>query len=177
MNDYMTIPWDIEQRHSQERPARMLGLLARTKAGESLSLPDEQRLRRWQRCLDDDGVVVAYCPSANPGFYYVLADEPGDAPEGVPVRPRLLSIEELLGPEQVDRRPTPEPVADREVSTGTRTAGVFEWYCDVHDTQGNADSRAEAEHVAASHAEFFLHQDPESEPCDLLVYQTRERFT
>lgn len=171
MDSDSTIPWNIDERHTQEWAARMLGLLARERAGESLTLPDEQRLRRWRRSLAEDGAVVGYCPSATPGFYYVLADEPGDAPDGVPVRPRVLSAEDLFGAEQAGHLPGPRTADFRDRATAS-SRGVFEWYCDVHDTQGNADSRAEAEHVAAAHAEFFFLQDPDDEPCDLLIYQT-----
>lgn len=166
MNSDAVIPWSIDDRHSQEWPARMLRLIARKRAGEPLDLRDQQRLQRWRRMLDQDRAVVAYCPAATPGFYYVLANEPEDAPDGVPVRPRLLSAEELPDPSR-------QTAADFGVKTGSSTAGVFEWYCDVHDTYGNADSLAEAEHVAAAHAEFFFLADPDDEPCDVLTYQTK----
>jgi hypothetical protein len=48
-------------------------------------------------------------------------------------------------------------------------AGWF-WYCDVHDTHGNADSEAEAHYVSASHFDFWvLEQDGEGEPCALVL--------
>jgi hypothetical protein len=48
------------------------------------------------------------------------------------------------------------------------------WYCDVHDTHGNADSKEEAEAVSEAHEEFhFLQEeDPsESEGCDLTIFE------
>jgi len=45
----------------------------------------------------------------------------------------------------------------------------FVWYCDLHDTHGNADTRAEAEYVAAAHEQFFKLQDPDDEDCDLHI--------
>lgn len=45
------------------------------------------------------------------------------------------------------------------------------WYCDLHDTHGNADTQEEAEFVAAAHGRFFQMQDPDDEPCDLYIEQ------
>ena len=45
------------------------------------------------------------------------------------------------------------------------------WYCDLHDTHGNADSQQEAEYVAAAHATFFEEIDPLDDPCDLYIEQ------
>lgn len=47
----------------------------------------------------------------------------------------------------------------------------FVWYCDLHDTHGNADTQAEAEFVAAAHEQFFQLQAPDDEPCDLYIEQ------
>ncbi len=43
----------------------------------------------------------------------------------------------------------------------------WSWYCDVHDTQGSADSREEAEHVARARGEFL------GEECAVLVQHWR----
>lgn len=45
------------------------------------------------------------------------------------------------------------------------TKGGWIWYCDVHDTHGNADLEEEAYFVARTHAEFT--NDPDG--CDLYV--------
>ena len=39
------------------------------------------------------------------------------------------------------------------ISNGCTIAGWF-WYCDLHDTHGNADSEDEAEFIAEAHLEF-----------------------
>lgn len=117
---------------------------------------------------------MGYCPSATPGFSFVLADEPGDAPDGLPVRPRVLSAEDLFGAERAGTTAElPESGLPGQASASTR--GAFEWYCDVYDTQGNAESRAEAEHVSAAHVEFFFLRDPDNEPCDLLIHEPRQQ--
>ena len=33
------------------------------------------------------------------------------------------------------------------------------WYCDEHQTHGNADSEEEAEHMSEAHVEFFEMED------------------
>ena len=51
------------------------------------------------------------------------------------------------------------------------TARGFVWDGDLHDTHGNADSRQEAEYVAAAHANYFEEIDPLDDPCDLYIEQ------
>ena len=40
------------------------------------------------------------------------------------------------------------------------TSNGWVWYCDEHDTHGNADSQEEAEFMADFHQEYFRLQDP-----------------
>lgn len=47
------------------------------------------------------------------------------------------------------------------------TVAGWVWYCDEHDTHGNADSKEEAEHVAAAHQNFSNDGD---EGCPLRIY-------
>jgi hypothetical protein len=49
------------------------------------------------------------------------------------------------------------------------TAAGWLWYCDEHNTHGNADSEDEAEHMADAHVEFMVYEG--EEPCDVLVWQ------
>jgi hypothetical protein len=37
-----------------------------------------------------------------------------------------------------------------------QTVAGWLWYCDEHDTHGNADSEEEAEHCADAHSEYML---------------------
>jgi hypothetical protein len=43
------------------------------------------------------------------------------------------------------------------------------WYCDVHDTHGNADREAEAQFVSDAHAEYWELDDPDDDPCDIVI--------
>jgi hypothetical protein len=44
------------------------------------------------------------------------------------------------------------------------------WFCDVHDTHGNADSQDEAHYVSASHEEFYMLRDGEDfEGCEFAI--------
>jgi hypothetical protein len=47
------------------------------------------------------------------------------------------------------------------------------WYCDVHNTHGNADFEEEAEAVAQAHRRFFS-ADKEAEPCDVVIWHRSE---
>ena len=52
------------------------------------------------------------------------------------------------------------------------TVAGWLWYCDLHDTHGNANSRAEAKHVAHAHREFYAKavELDEDEACDIVVW-------
>jgi hypothetical protein len=49
------------------------------------------------------------------------------------------------------------------------TVAGWLWYCDIHDTHGNADSEEEAEVYADAHREHFADQQ-DDEPCDVVVW-------
>lgn len=90
------IPWVVGQEHIIEWPVRMLRLLGKRNAGATpLTEAEQGQLQRWLSLLHSNNAVVAYCPTAIPGFYYVVADESGDEPNGIPIRPRLLSRSEV----------------------------------------------------------------------------------
>lgn len=55
-------------------------------------------------------------------------------------------------------------------SVGCTVAGWY-WYCDVHDTHGNADSKAEAEFVSDAHRVYFQSFPVEYEECDLSIIE------
>jgi len=41
-----------------------------------------------------------------------------------------------------------------EITTNNCTIGGWYWYCDEHDTHGNADSEDEAEFISEAHIKF-----------------------
>ena len=49
------------------------------------------------------------------------------------------------------------------------TYHAWVWYCDVHDSHGNADSEEEAEYVASAHEGFFDLTGEDFEGCDLII--------
>jgi hypothetical protein len=50
------------------------------------------------------------------------------------------------------------------------TVGGWVWYCDEHDTHGNADTEDEAEYLADAHREFCA--DPyDLEGCEVTVWK------
>jgi hypothetical protein len=55
------------------------------------------------------------------------------------------------------------------------TAEAWLWYCDVHNTHGNADSKAEAEALDEAHTRYW--NEHHGEECDVIVWQrtTHER--
>lgn len=89
------LPWRIAAPHRMELAATRLRLLGRRNAGLRLSEEDAGLLDKWLAWLDENDAVVAYCPERSPGFYYVVGDEPDDRPDGIPIRPRLLSASEF----------------------------------------------------------------------------------
>jgi hypothetical protein len=52
------------------------------------------------------------------------------------------------------------------------TVGGWLWYCDEHDTHGNADSYEEAEVVSAAHSEVV---DPD-EPCEIRIWKVEPKL-
>lgn len=56
----------------------------------------------------------------------------------------------------------------------SETLSGWLWYCDSHDTHGNADSEDEARFIAQAHFHFCSINDCE-EPCDLYVLHRRTR--
>jgi len=46
------------------------------------------------------------------------------------------------------------------------------WYCDVHDTHGNADSQREAQFMAKAHEQFHFPKPNDNEDgCELICKQ------
>jgi hypothetical protein len=90
------LPWRVKGEHLTQYPARMLRLLGRRRAGTDLADVEADRLDAWLEALDEKGLVVAYCPDGD-GFLYVDADEVHDGMNGVPIRKRLIDLDELEG--------------------------------------------------------------------------------
>ena len=89
------LPWRVRSEHLGAYPARMLRTLGRRRAGLTLKPEDERRLDLWLTDITYEDALVAYSPKA--GFLYVHRDEKDDAPNGVPIRPRLIHDDELEG--------------------------------------------------------------------------------
>lgn len=88
------LPWRVKVSHVTQYPARMLRLLGRRRAGLDLTEAEDDRLDSWLETLEDDGLVVAYCPDKS-GFLYVEANEVGDGAGGIPIRRRTILPAEL----------------------------------------------------------------------------------
>lgn len=79
------IPWTLAPEHRMARPAEMLRLLGRERAGQKIEPPAKKAmLDKWLKTLADQKVVVCYDPEKPPneasrtgGFYYVPR-EPSD---------------------------------------------------------------------------------------------------
>ena len=63
--------------------------------------------------------------------------------------------------------PTPLDVVAMEAVCSESVNGWL-WYCDQHDTHGNADSQDEVEHMADAHVEFFLEDG--DDPCAVMTW-------
>jgi hypothetical protein len=52
------------------------------------------------------------------------------------------------------------------------------WYCDEHDTHGNADTEAEVRHMADAHIRYFLRldgEDDDPDACEVIVWMRTKR--
>jgi len=87
------LPWKVKADHLTEYPARMLRLLGRRRADIELTAEEDGRLDAWMEALEERDLVVAYSPEA--GFLYVDNDEKGDGSNGIPIRKRTISEDEL----------------------------------------------------------------------------------
>ena len=65
------LPWRVRIEHSKHYAARMLRLLGRREGGEELNEQDVARLDAWLDRLRAEGVIVAYAPDTEEGFFYV----------------------------------------------------------------------------------------------------------
>lgn len=88
------LPWKVRGEHLTQYPARMLRLLGRRRADITLSDDEAERLDAWLEALEEKDLVVGYMPEGE-GFIYVDADEVDDHAGGVPIRRRVLDVEEL----------------------------------------------------------------------------------
>lgn len=68
-----------------------------------------------------------------------------------------------------------ENIMEQVITSGVceSTTGGWEWYCDAHDTHGNADSKEEAVFVAKSHAKFWK----KYEDCDIYSIDVTNNIT
>jgi hypothetical protein len=88
------LPWRVKGEHLTQYPARMLRLLGRRRAGIDLTDEEQERLDAWLEALAEKQLIVAYCPDLE-GFLYVDADEVGDGSDGVPIRKRVIGVDEV----------------------------------------------------------------------------------
>jgi hypothetical protein len=83
------IPWRVRTEHAQATPVRMLRLLARRRAGETLTRPQTIALDNWLVKLAESRAVVVYDPDT--GFHYAERIK-GDG-RAIPIRPYEVSVE------------------------------------------------------------------------------------
>ena len=119
------VPWQVDERHRWAALVVMLRDEERRRAGRTLPATSHQRLLRWRRQLERDGMVVAYDPSTQEGFGLVPRG-PHDtdlvrAPPGVPAG--AVAVDDPQGdpPPDTSRRAS-QPASDPPV--GTSPAGL-----------------------------------------------------
>lgn len=88
------LPWKVKAPHLTQYPARMLRILGRRRAGIELTDSETERLEAWLEALSEKGLVVAYAPDYK-GFIYVDDNEIGDGANNIPIRKRVIQIEEI----------------------------------------------------------------------------------
>lgn len=88
------LPWRVRAEHLTQYPARMLRLLGRRRQEVELGEDEDSRLDAWLDALEEREIVVAYAPDGD-GFIYVDADEIGDGQDGIPIRRRVINLDEI----------------------------------------------------------------------------------
>ena len=53
------------------------------------------------------------------------------------------------------------------------TVNGWLWYCDEHDTHGNADSEGEARRIGFAHVDYFV-DEHDADPCEIIVWYRTE---
>lgn len=94
MNRYKgTIPWRVRPEHSAHYAARMLRALGRASGGHTLGAAEQARLESWLGRLEDEHLIVAYCPDdlAGPGWHYI-AERHKDHDDATPIRRKALPL-------------------------------------------------------------------------------------
>lgn len=79
------LPWKIKTQHAARYPARMLRVLARRNRGMDVPPEEDHKLDLWLDKISQQGIVVAYDPDSEPGFFYVPA-RGKDGKDGIPIR-------------------------------------------------------------------------------------------
>ena len=83
------LPWRVKAQHAAAYPARMLRNLGRIRQGGSLPGDELARFHTWIERMESEQVVVCYDPGSDVGFFYQPAGQPGDFPDGTPIRPGI----------------------------------------------------------------------------------------
>ena len=74
------IPWRVSGQHLRDYQPRMLRLLGRRRAGETLNDLENSRLDNWLKMLAEDNAVVAYDPEVGFGYVDRSPEDPTDVP-------------------------------------------------------------------------------------------------
>ncbi|MGW0861310.1 hypothetical protein [Streptomyces sp. NPDC002611] len=78
IRDAELIPWKIKTEHQWKYPVAMLRLVARVKAGYSITDDEAARLASWKEMLAEENAVVHYDPETEDGFFYVPRQKEDD---------------------------------------------------------------------------------------------------
>ncbi|MGW5130896.1 hypothetical protein [Streptomyces sp. NPDC004135] len=78
IRDAELIPWKVNPEHQWKYPVAMLRLVAREKAGYSITEDEAARLASWKEMLAEEDAVVHYDPDTEDGFFYVRRQEGDD---------------------------------------------------------------------------------------------------
>jgi hypothetical protein len=75
IRDAELVPWNTKPEHRWKYPLAMLRLVAREKAGYSITDDEQSRLASWKEMLKEEDAVVHYDPDTEEGFHYVRRQE------------------------------------------------------------------------------------------------------
>jgi hypothetical protein len=85
------VPWRVNAIHATAHPLKMLRLVGRQRAGNSMSAREAEQLESWLRSVKGQNLIVGYDPDDALGFYYIDLKYK-DHDEDIPMRIKMLRM-------------------------------------------------------------------------------------
>jgi hypothetical protein len=87
-----TVPWRVNTIHATAHPLKMLRLIGRRRAGNSMSTRESDSLDSWLRTMKGQRLIIGYDPNDAIGFYFI-DEKYKDHDEDIPMRIKMLRMD------------------------------------------------------------------------------------